>query len=70
MNTIKCEICGKDVPAGEAIYYEEGEYHVCDDCFKSEFVECEHCGAYIPRDDAYNGLYGHLCEYCHDDLFG
>ena len=24
----------------------------------------------ILRDDAYQGFDGHLCEYCHDDLFG
>jgi hypothetical protein len=37
---------------------------------ESEFVECERCGDHIPRDDAYRGIYGHLCECCHDDLFG
>ena len=70
MNTIKCEICGKEVPENEAHYYEDGGYHVCEDCWKDEFVECERCGERIPRDEAYQGFDGHLCEYCHDDLFG
>ena len=72
MNTIKCEICGKEIPSGEAIYYEEGDYFVCKECWEDEFVECERCGNNILRGEAYSGLSedGYLCEYCHDDLFG
>ena len=70
MNTIKCEICGKEIPSGEAIYYEAGDYFVCEECWEDKFVECERCGNIIPRDDAYSGYDGYLCECCHDDLFG
>lgn len=70
MNTIKCEICGKEIPSGEAIYYEAGDYFVCDKCWEDEFVECERCGDIILRDEAHKGFDGYLCECCHDDLFG
>ena len=70
MNTIKCEICGKEIPSGEAIYYEAGDYFVCKECWEDEFVECERCGDIILRDDAFQGFDGYLCECCHDDLFG
>ena len=70
METIKCEICGKTLTAADNHYYDEGGYYVCDDCWESEFVECERCGDRILRDDAHSGLDGYLCEYCHDDLFG
>ena len=70
MNTKKCEICGKEIPSGEAIYYEAGDYFVCKECWKDEFVECERCGDIISRDEAHRGFDGYLCECCHDDLFG
>ena len=70
METIKCELCGKTLTAADNHYYDEGGYYVCDDCWESEFVDCERCGARIPLDDAYEGFGGHLCEHCHDDLFG
>ena len=70
METITCELCGKTLTAADNHYYDEGGYYVCDDCWESEFVECERCGAYILIDDAYRGADGYLCAYCHDDLFG
>ena len=70
METVKCEFCGRILPKDEAHYYEDGDYYVCPVCKEKEFVTCERCGAEIPYDDAHNGFGGHLCEYCHDDLFG
>ncbi len=70
MNTIKCECCGKEIPSGEAIYYEAGDYFVCKECWEDEFVECERCGDIIPRNEAHKGIYGDLCDCCYDDLFG
>ena len=70
METIKCEICGKEIPSGEAIYYEAGDYFVCKECWEDEFVECERCGDIIFYDDAHHTHYGDLCDCCHDDLFG
>ena len=69
MNTIKCEICGKEVPKDEAVYIEAGDYLVCKECWEDKFVECERCGDIIPREEAHKGFYGYLCECCHDDLF-
>lgn len=70
MSTIKCEICGKEIPSGEAIYYEAGDYFVCKECWEDEFVECERCGDIIPRDEAHHTHYGDLCDCCYGDLFG
>jgi ribosome-binding protein aMBF1 (putative translation factor) len=70
MNTIKCEICGKEIPSGEAIYYEAGDYFVCKECWEDEFVECDRCGAVVSRDDSYNTPWGTLCDCCHGDMCG
>lgn len=70
METVTCELCGKTLPKSEAHYDEDGGFYVCDDCWTDEYVDCERCGAHIPIDDAYKGFGGHLCECCHDDLFG
>ena len=70
MNTIKCEICGKEIPSGEAIYYEAGDYFVCKECYEKECVKCDRCGDIIFYDDAHHTHYGDLCECCYDDLFG
>lgn len=70
METVKCEICGKEVPESEAHYYEPGEYHVCQDCYDNEFVTCERCGEHITYDEAHEGFDGYLCDCCYDDLFG
>jgi ribosomal protein S26 len=69
MEKVYCEYCGKTLPKSKAHYYEDGGYWVCDNCWENEFVTCERCGERIPYDDAYNGIYGYLCECCHDDLF-
>ena len=70
MSTIKCEICGKEIPSGEAIYYEAGDYFVCKECWEDEFVECDRCGDIIFYDEASETRYGTLCPCCYDDLFG
>ena len=72
MNTINCEICGKEIPSGEAIYCEAGDFFVCKECYDDEFVECERCGDIVPLDEAYLsvGGNGYLGDCCHDDLFG
>ena len=70
METIKCELCGKTLTAADNHYYDDGGYYVCDDCWESEFVDCERCDAHIHIDDAHRGYDGYLCECCHDDLFG
>ena len=70
MEAITCELCGKTLTAADNHYYDDGGYYVCDDCWKSKFVECERCGDHILIDDAYRYADGYLCEYCHDDLFG
>lgn len=72
MNTIKCEICGKEIPQDEA--YEVGEnsgVFVCQECFVNECVECERCGEIMFYDDAnHTRRYGYLCDCCYDELFG
>jgi len=37
---------------------------------EDDFVTCERCGDRIPRDEAYRGYDGYLCDCCHGDLFG
>ena len=68
METVTCEYCGKTLPREKAFLY--GDVFVCPDCRSEFFVRCERCDDLIHIDDAYRGLYGYLCEYCHDDLFG
>ena len=71
---IICSECGEVIiRAGEeldASLYEviDGEY-VCRDCVEREFVQCQDCGEYVRRDDAYayNGNY--LCEDCCDENY-
>ena len=69
MNTKKCEICGKEVPSGEAIYYEAGDYFVCKECWEDEFVKCEFCGKELPKSEATfcesAGIYA--CPECADE---
>ena len=69
METVKCEMCGKELPKSEATYIEDADIYFCPDCTKEEVVECERCGAKITRDSAYRGMYGYACECCHDELF-
>ena len=71
METIKCEICGKEIPKEGA--YQVGEdsgVFVCEECYKNKCVKCSRCGEIIFYYDAYQGFDGYLCECCHDDLFG
>ena len=70
METVICEYCGKELPKDEAVYIESADIYLCPDCAEDETVLCERCGERILRDDAYKGFDGHLCECCHDDLFG
>lgn len=70
METVICEYCGKSLPKSEAVYIESAEIYLCPECAEDETVVCERCGERILRDDAYRGLDGYLCEYCHDELFG
>ena len=72
METIKCEVCGKEIPKDEA--YEVGEnsgVFVCQECYENECVECERCGEIMFYDDAnHTRSYGYLCDCCYDDLVG
>ena len=70
MEIVICEYCGKELPKSGAVYIESAEIYLCPECAVDQTVVCEHCGERILRDDAYQGFDGHLCEYCHDDLFG
>ena len=70
METVICELCGKELPKEEATYIEGGEYYVCPECRENEFTVCDRCGEVISWDEAYTSPYGRLCECCHDDLFG
>lgn len=70
METITCEYCGKSLPKDEAVYVESADIYLCPECADDQLVTCERCGERILRDDAYQGFDGHLCENCHDDLFG
>ena len=70
MATLKCEICGKTLSAADNHYYDEGGYYVCDECWESEFVDCECCGTHIRKDEAYqvgeeSGVF--VCEECYEN---
>ena len=71
METIKCEVCGKEIPKDKA--YEVGEdsgVYVCQECFENECVKCDRCGDTIFYDDAHRTHMGTFCESCYYDLFG
>ena len=69
-NVVKCAICGRlMIDEGSDVYEFDGEYY-CLQCVHNDFVECERCGQLIPRDDAYRGLNGFLCDCCYDELYG
>ena len=70
METRECEYCGKVLPKEQMTFYEDAGIYACPDCAKEHLTTCERCGAVVAYDDAYQGFDGHLCEYCHDDLFG
>ena len=70
MERVFCEYCGRSVSKADATYYESAGVYVCPDCAEKELTKCERCGEVISYDDSYPGFDGHLCECCHDDLFG
>jgi len=70
METVECNYCGKTLPKSEATFCECDGTYACPDCAEENLVTCERCGEILDRSCAYKGLHGHLCEYCHDDLFG
>ena len=71
METIKCEVCGKEIPKDEAYQVgEESGVFVCEECYENECVKCDRCGDIIFYDDAHSTHYGNLCDCCYDDLFG
>ena len=49
-------VCGKDSKVGE-------EYHVCDKCRDSKYLECIECGEYHSRDEMQDGY----CPKCFDE---
>ena len=71
METIICEVCGKEIPKNEA--YQVGEdsgIFVCEECYENECVKCDLCGDIIFYDEAYHTHYGNLCDICYGDLCG
>ena len=62
MEYVTCEFCGKTLPESEAVFYDDGGYYACPDCWENEFVECDRCGVRIPYDEASHTAYGNLCE--------
>ena len=69
---IICSECGEVIiKAGEELdssLYEviDGEY-VCMDCVEREFVQCQDCGEYVRRDDAYAYEGDYLCQNCYEN---
>ncbi|MEM3431456.1 MAG: LIM domain-containing protein [Candidatus Micrarchaeia archaeon] len=62
---MRCNICGKDVPAGEGEDTVLG--FVCRECYHArDFKLCAECGRRFPRDEMveWNGLF-----YCRSDYF-
>ncbi|MEM3543902.1 MAG: LIM domain-containing protein [Candidatus Micrarchaeia archaeon] len=62
---MRCNICGKDIPAGEGEDTVLG--FVCRDCYHArDFKLCAECGRRFPRDEMieWNGLF-----YCRSDYF-
>ena len=70
METVICEYCSRLLLKSDAEYIESAGIYLCPECAEDWTVVCERCGERILRDDAYRGFDGHLCECCHDDLFG
>lgn len=65
-----CWDCGAIIEnENEAIWYEEEQAYICQDCYDNSYCTCEECGEVILNSDAmyiYDTIY---CQSCVDDNF-
>lgn len=64
--TLECSICGEHWEEDELELRDDGRLW-CTDC-SDNYITCEHCGAVVCTDDAFEHPQGFVCEECYECL--
>ena len=69
-NYFTCERCGKVMEDCHAVYIEDTNEYVCDDCAEQHYYQCMDCNRWYSHDNVYTDSLGNnLCKDCYCDNY-
>lgn len=65
-----CDCCGKRMFSDDAIFIEDSQERVCEDCLQKYYKRCECCDQWVPFDDLkyLENTQQYVCSYCLRDM--
>lgn len=65
-----CRECGRDYEKVDMYYIPRYDAHVCEECFDEYYRQCDSCGEYINKSEAYETIDDeYVCEDCVSEYY-